>query len=504
MSGGQISVVLGLLNEVGRGWPNGLAGESGRRFHEYVKRVEEVLKAVDKVFMSQQPPPVQTALRGIAADLSRAQTTTDLYKNKSKIYVLINCRTLTKALQDITRSIGKWLTLLDLGLQNNYHLHDKSDALSREMQQALFSVTENEERVCCTLEKEAQGRQTAKAVQNAIMMDIARALGMDLERNRTELCEQIQLLKNDLGDSDAENDLHILESLERIFDSWAIEPHVISRPIDSDVEEDAPIPPFKTFLCPLTKEVMKDPVVLESSQTYERSAIQHWFAHCREQGRNPTCPVTGQVLKSMELRPNIGLYGTIQEWIERNVDVRIKTAIQQLGNSASLEDSERALDDIYKISEEYPLSRYKLRMSGLIPLIAGTIQRPQKGVGSQLRSKVLMTLLSMAGDADSKRMMVEAGVSKLAIKSLTGSLEKEKEYAVKLLLDFSREREFCSRIASEKGSLLLLCGMAGNTENPTLSNLAEETLRKMEEIEENVQQLAAAGRFQPFLTHLCE
>lgn len=503
-SQGQVSAVLRLLNEVVRG-SSGIPWDSARRFSEYANRLGVIIDKVDKILSDPPPPPVQTALRGIAADLRKVKSTIDVYNNKCKIYVLIHCKNLCKNLQETAHSIGHWLTLLDLGLQNNNDLQKKSDQLSREMQQAQFAVTENEERVCSTLEKEAHGRQTAKAVQNAIIMDIARALGMDSERNRPELSQQIQLLKEDLRDSNNENDLHVLHSLERMFDNWAIEPEVVSKPIDSDAEEDAPIPPFKTFLCPLTKEVIKIPVVLESSQTYERSAIQHWFEHCREQGRDPTCPVTGQVLKSLELRPNISLSGTIQEWVDRNVDIRIKSAIQHLGSSASGEDCERALDDIYKISEEYPSSRYKLRISGLVPIIVEAMQRPSQGhVGSQLRSKVLMTLLSMAGDDDSKRMMVEAGVSRLAIKSLAASLEKEKEYAVKLLLEFSNEKELCSRIASERGSLLLLGGMAGNVENPTLSNLAEQILRKMEELEENVQQLAAAGRFQPLLNLLCE
>lgn len=503
-SQGQVSAVLRLLNEVVRG-SSGIPWDSARRFSEYANRLGVIIDKVDKILSDPPPPPVQTALRGIAADLRKVKSTIDVYNNKCKIYVLIHCKNLCKNLQETAHSIGHWLTLLDLGLQNNNDLQKKSDQLSREMQQAQFAVTENEERVCSTLEKEAHGRQTAKAVQNAIIMDIARALGMDSERNRPELSQQIQLLKEDLRDSNNENDLHVLHSLERMFDNWAIEPEVVSKPIDSDAEEDAPIPPFKTFLCPLTKEVIKIPVVLESSQTYERSAIQHWFEHCREQGRDPTCPVTGQVLKSLELRPNISLSGTIQEWVDRNVDIRIKSAIQHLGSSASGEDCERALDDVYKISEEYPSSRYKLRISGLVPIIVEAMQRPSQGhVGSQLRSKVLMTLLSMAGDDDSKRMMVEAGVSRLAIKSLAASLEKEKEYAVKLLLEFSNEKELCSRIASERGSLLLLGGMAGNVENPTLSNLAEQILRKMEELEENVQQLAAAGRFQPLLNLLCE
>lgn len=503
-SQGQVSTVLRLLNEVVRG-SSGIPRDCARRFSGYAKRLEVIINQVDKILSETPPPPVQTALKGIAADLRKVEATIDVYNNKCRIYLLIHCRNLCTILQETAQSIGNWLALLDLGLQNNNDLQKKSDQLSREMQQAQFAVTENEERICSTLEKEAHGRQTAKAVQNAIIMDIARALGMDSERNRLELSQQIQLLKDDLRDSNDDNDLHILHSLERMFDNWAIEPVVVSKPIDSDAEEDAPIPPFKTFLCPLTKEVMKNPVVLESSQSYERSAIQHWFAHCREQGRDPTCPVTGQVLKSLELRPNISLSGTIQEWVDRNIDIRIKSAIQHLGSSASVEDCERALDDIYKISEEYPSSRYKLRTAGLIPIIVEAMQRPSQGhVGSQLRSKVLMTLLSMAGDDDSKRMMVEAGVSRLASKSLVATPEKEKEYAVRLLLEFSNVKEFCLRIASEKGSLLLLSGMAGNVENPTLSNLAEQVLRKMEDVEENVHQLAGAGRFQPLLTLLCE
>ena len=46
--------------------------------------------------------------------------------------------------------------------------------------------------------------------------------------------------------------------------------------------------------------------------------------------------------------------------------------------------------------------------------------------------------------------------------------------------------------------------MAENLEYPTLSNLVEEVLKSMEEIDENIQQLAAAGRFRPLLTQLCE
>lgn len=100
--------------------------------------------------------------------------------------------------------------------------------------------------------------------------------------------------------------------------------------------------------------------------------------------------------------------------------------------------------------------------------------------------------------------MLEEGITRLAIHGLIGSSEKEREYAVKLLLEFSSDEACCTKIASEKGALVLLSSLAGNLEHPSLSNLAEEVLKQMEKVEENVQPLAAAGRFEPLLSRLCE
>ena len=101
-----------------------------------------------------------------------------------------------------------------------------------------------------------------------------------------------------------------------------------------------------------------------------------------------------------------------------------------------------------------------------------------------------------------QKIMLEGGITRLAVHSLIGSSEKERETAVKLLLEFSTDEACCIRIASEKGALVLLSSMAGNLEYPVLSNLAEEILRQLENVEDNVQRLAAAGRFEPLLSRL--
>ncbi|XP_043701306.1 U-box domain-containing protein 44-like isoform X2 [Telopea speciosissima] len=478
--------------------------ENARRFTGYAKRLQLVINQFLRLSPDNCSPSVQTALKGIAGDLKKADETLSVYRNKSKIYVLISCRTLCAALQECSVAIGGWLALLDSTLQGNPDLHKKTADLSRDMKQPQLRVTENEERVYCTLQKEGQGRPTTKAVQSAIIMDLARALGTDSE-NHAELAEQIKILKKDLARSNSVPERRILMSLEKTFDSWSVEPKSAARSLDFEIEEDTHITPFKNFICPLTKEVMKDPVVLESSQTYERSAIEYWFERCIEDGRDPTCPVTGQVLKSLEQKPNISLAGAIEEWLNRNIDSQIKSAVQYLSEDSlpSAECIERILDSICLICEEHPSSRYRVRNAGIVVLIVKLLNNSSKSIGSHLRSKALMVLYSMAKDEESKEKMLEEGATRLAIHSLIGSSEKERENAVKLLLEFSSDEAYCAKMASEKGALVLLSSMAGNLEYPAISNLTEEILKRMERVEENVQHLAAAGRFQPLLTRLC-
>lgn len=230
-------------------------------------------------------------------------------------------------------------------------------------------------------------------------MDLSRALGIEPE-NHAELSKQIKQLRNDIAGTNTASERRILVSLERIVENWAAQPNLTTG---LEFEDDAQISPFKNFLCPLTKEVMRDPVVLQSSQTYERSAVKYWFERCLDDGREPTCPVTGQVLQSLEMKPNIGLAGAIEEWVNRNVDILVKIGAQKLSEEPPLVDGiEVVLDNVYNISEEYPSYRFRVRNAGIVVLIVKLLRNSAKSIGTHLRSKALMALVSMAKDEESK------------------------------------------------------------------------------------------------------
>ncbi|KAL2957640.1 hypothetical protein AAZX31_18G160500 [Glycine max] len=67
------------------------------------------------------------------------------------------------------------------------------------------------------------------------------------------------------------------------------------------------------FRCPISLELMKDPVIICTGQTYDRSCIKKWL----EAGHR-TCPMTQQILSTSILIPNHALYGLISSWCEAN------------------------------------------------------------------------------------------------------------------------------------------------------------------------------------------
>ena len=57
--------------------------------------------------------------------------------------------------------------------------------------------------------------------------------------------------------------------------------------------------------CPISKEMMTDPVIISSGHTYDRDNIKQWFSFCEEKQNPYTDPMTNQELVNTNLIPNI-------------------------------------------------------------------------------------------------------------------------------------------------------------------------------------------------------
>eukprot|EP00282_Hemiselmis_andersenii_P030227 CAMPEP_0169451766 /NCGR_PEP_ID=MMETSP1042-20121227/13873_1 /TAXON_ID=464988 /ORGANISM="Hemiselmis andersenii, Strain CCMP1180" /LENGTH=117 /DNA_ID=CAMNT_0009563701 /DNA_START=112 /DNA_END=461 /DNA_ORIENTATION=+ len=73
----------------------------------------------------------------------------------------------------------------------------------------------------------------------------------------------------------------------------------------------------QVYLCPITGEVMVDPVVCDDGHTYEKAAIQNWFNQDQFADTDPISPNTGAPLLSRRLVRNHALRKIIDEWREK-------------------------------------------------------------------------------------------------------------------------------------------------------------------------------------------
>eukprot|EP00258_Populus_trichocarpa_P011417 XP_002320209.3 E3 ubiquitin-protein ligase PUB23 [Populus trichocarpa] len=68
------------------------------------------------------------------------------------------------------------------------------------------------------------------------------------------------------------------------------------------------VPSF--FICPISLQIMKDPVTISTGMTFDRESIQKWlFSY-----KNIACPITKQPLSDFRLTPNSNLLRLIQSW----------------------------------------------------------------------------------------------------------------------------------------------------------------------------------------------
>lgn len=118
----------------------------------------------------------------------------------------------------------------------------------------------------------------------------------------TELLGLDQMvLQTSLGVSSLGHRNKILRARTDLSEKCAIQIKKESILLDHSVPDE--------YLCPITREIMKDPVIAEDGYTYERSAIKSWM----DSGKNRS-PMTNSILATKQLTPNRSLKMLIQRF----------------------------------------------------------------------------------------------------------------------------------------------------------------------------------------------
>lgn len=180
------------------------------------------------------------------------------------------------------------------------------------------------------------------------------------------------------------------------------------------------------FRCPISLELMKDPVIVSTGQTYERLCIEKWI----QAGHN-TCPKTQQTLQSTSLTPNYALRSLIAQWCEANgiePPKRPETSRQGKTSSSACSPAERS-----KIEE-------------LLHKLTSTNPEDRRSASGEIR-------LLAKRNADNRVAIAEAGAIPLLVDLLSTPDSRTQEHAVTALLNLSICDDNKGSIMSSSGAV---------------------------------------------------
>mmetsp|Transcript_29245 Transcript_29245/g.34443 ORF Transcript_29245/g.34443 Transcript_29245/m.34443 type:complete len:1163 (+) Transcript_29245:81-3569(+) len=104
-----------------------------------------------------------------------------------------------------------------------------------------------------------------------------------------------------------------------------------------------------SFYCPISRQVMHDPVVLSDGHSYERRHIERWLT-CKK-----TSPVTGTELPSITMFPNHSLRNSIEEYFKKIINnqrlaIQDAATINSSSNLMTNIDLQRTVDSLMQTS----------------------------------------------------------------------------------------------------------------------------------------------------------
>nr|XP_043628700.1 U-box domain-containing protein 44-like [Erigeron canadensis] len=382
--------------------------ESFRVLSAHLFDIVNVLKELEQGTLNDSAI-TRKALENLEADVKRANTLVEKYKNRGRFYLLIWCRHIVKEVQGVTRDIGKSLSTLCLA--NNDILSSISDQVSRlqnEMQRAEFTTCQSQNQILDKLNQGLASQKLDNGFANDIIEDIARAVGVMVDPS--EIRKELDSFRRDKEEAENRKERAEVYFLEQVIellsraDAAQDYEHVKDqymqrlRVIEGHDSRQESIPPYKAFICGITKTVMVDPVSLSNGTAYSRVAIEAWFGSGEK-----TDPVTGELLEDLSIRPNLQLRQSIQEWKELDYCMRIRSCKPKLlsANDSSIKD---AVSEIQELIKENSINKYWISIGGLTEMLINILPNLHN---QQVKTEVLRTLKdAVEGHTRNKDLLV--------------------------------------------------------------------------------------------------
>ncbi|XP_073021594.1 U-box domain-containing protein 44-like isoform X3 [Primulina eburnea] len=364
------------------------------------------------------------------------------------------------------------------------------------MKNAEFKAAVAEEEILEKIEFGIHQRNVDRTFANNLLVSIAKAVGVStdrtaLKREFEEFKNEIENLRLQKSHAEAMQMDQIIALLVRADIALSFEDRENKYLIERKSLGMQLLEPLMTFNCPITKEVMVDPVETPLGYTFERSSIEKWLAD------NTMCPLTSTPLDSSMLRPNKTLRQSIEEWHERNTMIVLASLKSRL-SSGGQDEVRVCLKQLLDLCEQREIHLKWLILEDYIPTLIELLCVKDPSI----RNQTLQILCLMAKYNDDAKEII-AKVEN-AIKYIVRSLGKqigEGKLAVALLLELSKCESVRDYIGNAQGCILLLETMLTSDDHQAATD-AYNVLDNLAFSDDNVVLMANNNYFKYLLRRL--
>ncbi|KAL9414414.1 hypothetical protein AB3S75_042812 [Citrus x aurantiifolia] len=345
------------------------------------------------------------ALETLGAQLREAHNIIDNYKSRSRLRLLLQSNSVLSRMQHLAREIAITISSFQLvNLEIALNLKAMTDQIVDSLRSMEFQSAAAAEAIASEIERSAL--QNNKNRENALelLRKIAEAVGASV--NASLVQTELELLKQEKEELEAEKKqaeaLQLTQLMQLLYST-----ELVRRPQDETIPTYCQVYPIESLVCPLCNELMEDPVAIVCGHSFERKAIQEHF----QRGRK-NCPTCRQELLSLDLMPNLSLRSSIEEWKQREIDLRFQNAIIKI-NSDDQSRRKCALEEMKNIME-LPQYAEKAAKGGLIPKLVEFLKDTRLSTEA-----ILKCLYFLAKYSDiHKEAIVEAGAVRRIVKQI--------------------------------------------------------------------------------------
>ncbi|KAG6429446.1 hypothetical protein SASPL_107497 [Salvia splendens] len=469
-----------------------------KRFSASLEKTAIFLQELSK-FKVKNSETVSRALEALKPEVDAAKQLAADCSNGNKIYLLLSCKKIVEKMESTSKSMSRAMALfpldsLDVSPQTNQWLLN----LCKNMEEAQYQVSAMEEEILQKVETGLEDRRaTDRSFASNLLLLIAESVGISSEEC-DDLKMEFESFKNDIQHIESRNEALRMEQIILMLENADL----VTTPKEKEMKYFTKrnslgrqlLEPLQSFFCPITGDIMMDPVETSSGYTFEREAIEKWLAL-----GNSLCPLTKTPLSKLSVRPNRTLRQSIEEWKNRNIMISIASMKPEIQSSDN-QEVVNCLAKLHELCEKGELHREWVVMEDYIPIIAGLLHDKN----SETRLHALAILFSLAKDSDNNKEAIanHNDSIRLVVYSLARKVE-ESTRALQLLLELSRIENVRNLIGDAQGGILLLVTLA-NSDDAQASKYAQELLDSLSFNDKNVVEMARAKFFRPLLQRLFE